>query len=110
MLSFEVSVIDIVLVLAVMVLLILYITKQSTKSVAEPELSLPEEKGLEKPSEAVETQKPIEEKPLKTGGQTSPLECPYHFGYLKKLSKDAPIPDGCFGCLKMTECFCKQIL
>jgi len=117
MLSFEVSVIDIVLMLAVMVLLILQITKQSKKSVepelSEPALSLPEEKGLEKPLEAVEPhevvepQKPVEEAHVQTGFQTSSIDCPHHFGYLKKLPADAPIPDECFGCHRMTDCFCK---
>jgi len=107
MLSFNVSVIDIVLVLAIIVLLILYITKQSTKSVAEPELSVPEKKGVEKPPEALETQKSIEEKQLPTHPQTDSLECPHHFGYLKKLPKDASIPDECFRCPRMTDCFCK---
>jgi Na+-transporting methylmalonyl-CoA/oxaloacetate decarboxylase gamma subunit len=107
MLSFEISVIDVVLVLAIIVLLILYITKLSTKSVAEPELSVPEEKGAEKTSKAVETQKSIDERRLPTRPQTSSLECPYHFGYLKKLPEHAPIPDECFRCPRMAECFCK---
>ena len=102
MLSFEISVIDVVLVLAIIVLLILYITKLSTKSVAEPE-----EKGAEKPSKAVGTQKSIEERRLQTRPQTRSLECPYHFGYLKKLPEHAPIPDECFRCPRMSECFCK---
>ena len=104
MLSFEISVIDIGLILAVIVLMILYITKQSTESVAEPELSVPEEKDAEKPSEAVETQKPVERDQLPTLSQTSSLECPYQFGYLKRLSRDAPIPDECLTCPRMIEC------
>ncbi|UCE16455.1 MAG: hypothetical protein JSV12_02240 [Candidatus Bathyarchaeota archaeon] len=62
MLSFEISIIDIVLGLAIGVLLILYITKQSTRSVAEPELPVPKEEDAEKLPEAVETQKSAEEK------------------------------------------------
>ncbi len=107
MLSFEVSIIDVVLMLAVMVLLILYIEKPSTKHVAQQGLSVPEEKSVEKPSEPVETQKSMEEAHVQTGPQTSSLECPHHFGYLKKLPEDAPIPDECFRCSRMTECFCK---
>jgi hypothetical protein len=113
MLSFEVSVIDVVLILVVMVLLILQITKQSKRSVVEPELSEPklsvlEEKVVEKPLEAFETQKPMEEAQVQTNPQTSSTEgCPQYFGYLKKLPKDAPIPDECFRCPRMTDCFCK---
>ncbi len=107
MLSFDVSIVDIVLVLAVMVLLILYTTRQSTKSVAEPELSVPREKDVVKPLRPAETQRAMEETRLQTGPQTSSVECPRHFGYLKKLPKDASIPEECFRCSKMTECFCK---
>jgi len=104
MLSFEISVIDIVLMLAIIVLLILYITKLSTKSVAEPGLSVPEERDAEKPSEAVETQKSMEQRRLPTHPQTSSLECPYHFGHLKKLPRNAPIPNECVRCPRMVEC------
>jgi hypothetical protein len=31
-------------------------------------------------------------------------ECGHFLGYLKKRSKDAPIPDGCLTCIKMIEC------
>lgn len=107
MLSFEISVVDVVLVLAVIVLLALYITRLSTKSVAEPELSVPSEKGIEKQLKPVETQESIEERQLPTRPQIGSLQCPHHFGYLKKLPKDAPIPDECFRCPRMAECFCK---
>jgi len=106
MLSFEISVIDIALVLAVTVLLILYITRVSTKSVAEQELSVPREKGVEKPSNADETQKSIEERQSQTKLQDS-SECSHHFGYLGKLPEHAPIPDECFNCPRMAECYCK---
>ncbi len=107
MLSFEISVIDIVLMLAIIILLILYITKQSTKSVTEPDLSVSEEKTAEKPSETPETQKPIEQERLLTRPKTSSLKCPYHLGYLKKLPKDSPIPDVCYGCPRMIVCSCE---
>jgi len=106
MLSFDISVIDIVLMLAIIVLLILYITKQSTKRVTKTQLSVPEKKGAEKPSEAVETQKSTEQKESQTRPQTDSLECPYHLGYLKKLPEETPIPDECFRCPRMVECSC----
>jgi hypothetical protein len=36
--------------------------------------------------------------------QGSPPDCRHFFGYLRKMPKDAAIPDGCLGCLKMVEC------
>jgi hypothetical protein len=104
MLSFEISVVDIVLMLAIIILLILHLTKKSTKPAAEPELPVPEEKDAEKPQEAVETQESMEERQLPTPSQTTSLKCPYHFGYLKKLPKDSPIPDECLSCPRMIEC------
>jgi hypothetical protein len=32
------------------------------------------------------------------------VKCKHFLGYLKKRSKDAPIPDGCLTCNKMIEC------
>jgi len=32
-------------------------------------------------------------------------ECAHHFGYLKTLPKNTPIPDECFGCTRIMECF-----
>jgi len=107
MLSFEITTIDIILMLIIIVLLILYITQQSTKHAAEAEPAVPKEKSVENPPKTVETQESTEEELPPTHPQTSSPECPHHFGYLKKLSKDAPIPDECFTCPRMADCFCK---
>jgi hypothetical protein len=32
-------------------------------------------------------------------------ECAHHFGYLRTLPKNTPIPDECFGCTRIMECF-----
>lgn len=32
-------------------------------------------------------------------------ECAHHFRYLKTLPKNTPIPDECFGCTRIMECF-----
>jgi len=32
-------------------------------------------------------------------------ECAHYFGYLRTLPKNAPIPDECFGCTRIMECF-----
>jgi len=31
--------------------------------------------------------------------------CPYSLGYLRKREKGTPIPEGCFTCSRMIECF-----
>ncbi len=32
-------------------------------------------------------------------------ECAHHFGYLRTLPRNTPIPDECFGCTRIMECF-----
>jgi len=32
-------------------------------------------------------------------------DCAHHFGYLKTLPRNTPIPDECFGCTRIMECF-----
>ncbi len=34
--------------------------------------------------------------------------CSHYFGYLKALSRDTPIPDECFGCTRIMECFMQE--
>jgi len=105
MVSFEFSVIDIVLMIAIIVLLALYLTKSSTKPRAELERPIREEKTLEKPAVSVETQKSSEEALLITDVETEgSANCTHHLGYLRKRSKDASIPDECFTCSKYIRC------
>lgn len=105
MVSFEFSVIDIVLMIAIVVLLALYLTKSSTEPRAKLERPIREEKTLEKPAVSVEAQKSSEEAVLITDVETEgSAKCTHQFGYLKKLSKDASIPDECFTCPKYIRC------
>jgi len=105
MVSFEFSVIDIVLMIAIIVLLALYLTKSSTEPHTELEHSVKEEKTLEKPTISVETKKSSEEALLTPSVETEDsAKCTHQFGYLKKLPKDASIPDECFTCSKYIRC------
>jgi Sec-independent protein translocase protein TatA len=104
MLSFELSAIDLILMIAVIILLILYITKLSTKTSTQEKLLVEEKKTSKEP--ATETTIPEEEnKRLTSKPQRDSTKCPYGFGYLKKLDKNASIPDKCLGCSKIMECF-----
>jgi hypothetical protein len=44
----------------------------------------------------------------KGASEKTPSECPYRFGYLNTLSRDAAIPDGCLICPKLLQCFVKK--
>jgi len=35
-------------------------------------------------------------------------ECAHHFGYLRTLPKNTPIPDECLGCTRIMECFIRS--
>lgn len=95
MLSFEPSTIDLVLLIAIIILLILYITKPSIDD------KIPSDKS----AKTVTSLKAAEERPLSIQPQTDSPKCPHNFGYLKKLDKNAPIPDECLNCPRIIECF-----
>jgi len=102
MLSFEISAIDIVLLIAVLVLLLLFITQKKGQAVAESRLPVPDrEESLEK-SEIRDhgAKKKLFLKESSSGFQ----ECVHHFGYLRNLPQNTPVPDECFGCPKVMQC------
>jgi hypothetical protein len=101
-LSFELSVIDIALVIAVVVLLMLFLTHKHGQSTTESELPMTgQEKTSEKPKVSVKT---AQEKISKTQSPTDFQECVHHFGYLRNQPKGTPVPDECFGCRKILQC------
>jgi len=105
MLSFELSAIDLILVIAVVILLILNITKSSVKPSTEEKLSVGERTPPKQLAATTTSQEKGEEKLSLPQPQTESPKCPYSFGYLKKLDKDASIPDECLSCSRIMECF-----
>jgi len=102
MFSFEVSAIDIVLLIAAMILLLLIITQRKGQAAAESPLSIRDtKKPLKKPETTDETaiNKFSEEQP-----QVGFQKCVHHFGYLRNFPKNTPVPDECFGCPKVLRC------
>lgn len=117
MLSFEMSAIDLILAVAVIILLILYLTKSSAKPPVEEKMLVEKESSSREPvmeatlpettiSEATvpeeEIESPVSSQPQPKTGSAG---CPYGFGYLRKLDKEASIPDGCLGCSRIMECY-----
>jgi len=39
-----------------------------------------------------------------------PQECPHYFGYLKAIPKNSPMPEECFCCPKIMECFTSRVI
>jgi len=102
MLSFELSAIDIVLVVAVLILFSLQVTRKPGASKPEPRSEVEKaEKLKEKPKMTSKTQKP---KAQAAQTQAGFQECAHHFGYLRNLPRNTPVPDECFGCPRVMRC------
>jgi hypothetical protein len=102
MLSFEVSAIDVVLLVAVLVLLLLFISQRRGHSAAEPRLDTDVQEKLSK-KKAVKVEKAAEDS-VKKQSTEGFQECAHEFGYLKDMPKNTPVPDECFGCPNVLRC------
>ena len=92
MLSFELTAIDLILVIAVIVLLILYLTKFSVKTIEPSSFRQPIAKDSS-PERLVST------------SQRDYAECPRGFGNIRKLGEDNSVSERCLGCYKIMECY-----
>ncbi len=91
MLSFELSAIDIILVLAVLVLFILYWTKLS---------KIPEENLFRR-----STAQKAKPKKITTNAQNGYTECPRGFGYIKNIENNGSVSERCLGCYRIMNCY-----
>ena len=94
MLSFDLSAIDLILVLSVLLLLILYMTKLSGN---------PEVKKFN-----LERKKVLVAKKNLSVSQNEFTKCPRGFGNIKKFSDDYSVSDKCLGCHMIIECFSEK--
>ena len=102
MLSFELSAIDIVLAIAVVILLLLFLSQRHGQPTTKSELPVRgQEKLADKPEVPI---KAAQEKASETQLSTDFKKCVHHFGYLRNHPKNIPIPDECFGCPKALRC------
>ena len=92
MLSFELSAIDIILSISVVVLFIMYMIKLPTKKY--------EEKSFRQPKVTAAAPK----RPVATPQRDS-AECPRGFGNIRMLGKDNSVSERCLGCYRIMECY-----
>ncbi len=105
MLSFEISVIDVVLLIAIIIVLLLQITRTPKEYTREPEMPREERKPLEKLGKNTTIQRTSKKKESShTRSLEGPVECPHHFGYLKTLPPGSSVPDECYSCSRMMQC------
>lgn len=119
MLSFELSAIDLILVISVIVLLILYLTKLSTKTPEEKSFKQPIEKNVnpkdsDKHSHSfINPFSNVINSFRKHFTNKSPsirrndyIKCPRGFGDIKKLSEDNhSVSEKCLGCYNIMDCY-----
>jgi hypothetical protein len=101
MLSFDVSVIDIILAVAIVVLLCLYIAKKPDASTIESKSKVDEVHPLRENKKLM-----LKASRLKNSAKspTSFQNCVHIFGYLRNMPRNTPVPDECFGCPKVMQC------
>jgi len=102
MLSFEISAIDIVLVVAVMALLLLYIAQRKGQTPTQPQFPVNDRETAFEKTEA--TDKALAQQPSAVEPSLGFQKCIHNFGYLKNQPKGTSIPDECFGCPKVLRC------
>ena len=91
MLSFELTAIDIILAIAVIVLIVLYWAKLS---------KIPDEQFFRRSTAKVASPEKIASDP-----QNGYAECPRGFGYIRKIGDDGSVSERCLGCYRIMECY-----
>ena len=95
MIEFELSAIDIILAIAVVVLLVLYL-----KHFSQPSLK----NKVKQKNVIVNTEKPTNQNIPKPKREDY-AECPRGFGKIKNLSNDNSVSERCLGCYQIMECY-----
>ncbi|MDG6222364.1 MAG: hypothetical protein IAX21_11455 [Candidatus Bathyarchaeota archaeon] len=99
MLTFELSAIDLILAIAVVVLLIMYITKLEPKN--------PEQKSFFKQINQIRKSRQAKNPKVtpKIQVQNDYAECPRGFGNIRKIGEDNSVSERCLGCYRIMECY-----
>jgi len=92
MLTFELSAIDLILAIAVVVLLLMYINKIEPKYPNQASF-------LKKIKDTSRTKKTTIQV------QNEYVECPRGFGNIRKIDEDNSVSDRCLGCYRIMECY-----
>lgn len=95
MLTFELSAIDLILAVSVVILMVLYITK------LDPQYQ-------EQTSLLKQIKKTTKSKNFKVQVQSNYSECPRGFGNIKRISEDNSISERCLGCYRIMDCYEKN--
>jgi hypothetical protein len=105
MLSFELSAVDIALLVAVIILFVLHLAGRPEASRKESRLELSAEKKrkpllVKKEADNIQKSETTSSRQPNVGSQN----CAHEFGYLKDLPRNTPVPNECFGCPRVMQC------
>jgi len=102
MLSFDISVIDVVLSIVILILLLLYVTQKKNQSGSVQRTTMMPGK------EVMEEQKVGGKISVETGPDRPSADsfrgCVHQFGHLRSMPKSTAVPEECFGCPKVLRC------
>jgi hypothetical protein len=102
MLSFEMSAIDVVLSVAILVLLLLFVTQRKSQSQFESQMKKsPKDDTLEEPEvkDGISAENRLDKQSAE-GFQG----CVHQLGHLRSMPKNTAVPAECFGCPKVLRC------
>ena len=102
MLSFDISVIDIVLSIVILILLLLFATQRKSQSGSVQRTTMMAGKeALEEPE--VGRKISLETSPDRSSADNF-QGCVHQFGHLRSMPKSTAVPEECFGCPKVLRC------
>jgi biopolymer transport protein ExbD len=111
MLSLNVSAIDIVLVMCMIVLLVLFIKQGTSKTTIKSESDREDQEHERVPGKLLHNVEKSGETSWVTKKKTATeqssegfQECVHNFGYLKTMPKTATVPNECSGCPNLVRC------
>lgn len=105
MLSFDLSAIDLVLVIAAVIILLLYVIRPSQSSARSSPSVKEKRTGIR-----IKIFNIFRSKKIKASSQVSSFKCPYYFGYLNNISNESSIPEECYICPRMIQCAAREAM
>jgi hypothetical protein len=102
MLSFDISVIDVVLSIVILILLLLFVTQRKSQSGSVQRTTVASGKEMMEDSK-VGGRISVETSPDRPSADSF-QGCVHQFGHLRSMPKGTAVPEECFGCPKVLHC------
>ena len=102
MLSFDISVIDVVLSIVILILLLLFVTQKKSRSGPVQKTTMMSGKEVIEEQE-VGGKISVDISPERSSADSF-QGCVHQFGHLRSMPKSTAVPEECFGCPKVLRC------